>query len=443
MRLNELSATEAARLIAERAITSEQLVRACLDRIEAREPTVQAWSVLDPDAALRQARERDQARDKGPALGALHGVPVAVKDVLDTHDLRTEMGSPIYAGYQPAADASCVALVRAAGAVILGKTVTAEFAGMAPGPTTNPHNPAHTPGGSSSGSAAAVADFMAPVAFGTQTGGSVQRPSSFCGIMGYKPTFGTVNRAGLKFAAESLDTIGLMARTLDDIALVRRVLVNAPPERAEAGSLSASPRVGLCRTYLWDKAAPETRAAVEGAALRLREAGAQVEEFDLPADFTGLTAAREVINNVERARGMAHEWRHDQELISPQLSRCIALGLETSYEKYVEALRFAEHCRIQLDMLLAGLDVLIAPTTSGEAPAGLVWTGDPAFQGLWTLLHVPTVSLPTHRGPSGLPVGVQLVAPRYRDEALLRTAAWAWDALGPAGARQPAEALVA
>ena len=439
MRLNELSATDAARQIAEGAITSEALVRACLDRIESREPTVKAWSVLDPDAALRQARERD----KGPVLGALHGVPVAVKDVLDTHDLRTEMGSPIYAGHQPATDASCVALVRASGAVILGKTVTAEFAGMAPGPTTNPHNPAHTPGGSSSGSAAAVADFMAPVAFGTQTGGSVQRPCSFCGIVGYKPTFGIVNRAGLKFAAENLDTIGWMARTLDDIALVRRVLVGSGPEAAEAAPLSASARVGLCRTYLWDKAAPETRAAVEDAAARLREAGAQVEDFALPEDFTGLTEAREVINNVERARGLAHEWRHDRERISPQLSRSIALGLETSYDRYVEALRFAEHCRIQLDMLLAGIDVLIAPTTSGEAPAGLEWTGDPAFQGLWTLLHVPTISLPTHQGPSGLPVGVQLIAPRYRDEALLRTATWAWNALGPAGARQPTEALVA
>jgi amidase len=438
MRLNELSATEAARLIAEKAITSEQLVRACLDRIEAREPTVKAWSVLDPKAAIRQAKERD----KGPVRGPLHGVPIAVKDVLDTYDLRTEMGSPIYAGHQPAADAACVALVRAAGAVILGKTVTAEFAGLAPGATANPHNPQHTPGGSSSGSAAAVADFMAPVAFGTQTGGSVQRPASFCGVVGYKPTFGIVSRTGLKFAAENLDTIGLMARTLDDIALVRAVLVGSSSETLESGH-TLTPRVGLCRTYLWDKASPETRAAVEDAAARLREAGAQVEDFSLPDDFAGLTEAREIVNNVERARAMAHEWQHHRERISPQLSRSITAGLQTSHEKYVEALRFAEHCRIQLDMALAGIDVLLAPTASGEAPAGLDWTGDSAFQGLWTILHVPTVSLPTHKGPNGLPVGVQLIAHRYRDEALLRTAAWAWSALGPAGAAQPAQALVA
>jgi Asp-tRNA(Asn)/Glu-tRNA(Gln) amidotransferase A subunit family amidase len=425
MALNELSATEAARRIAQGAITSEALVQACLDRIEAREPTVQAWSAIDPKAALRQAKERD----RGPSLGPLHGVPIAVKDVLDTYDLRTEMGSPIYRGHRASADAACVALARAAGAVILGKTVTAEFAGMAPGPTANPHDPRHTPGGSSSGSAAAVADFMVPVAFGTQTGGSVQRPASFCGITGYKPTFGIVNRAGLKFAAENLDTIGLMARTLDDIALVRAVLVGSSSETAE-GVHAVAPRVGLCRTYLWDKASAESRAAVEDAAARLREAGAPVEEFALPEDFAGLTDAREVINNVERARGMAHEWQHHRERISPQLARCIAAGLQTPYENYVEALRFAEHCRIQLDLALAGIDVLLAPTASGEAPEGLEWTGDPAFQGLWTILHVPTVSLPTHKGPNGLPVGVQLVAPRYRDEALLAAAAFAWTLLG-------------
>jgi len=352
------------------------------------------------------------------------------------------MGSPLSPGLQPPADASCFALVRAAGAVILGKTVTAEFAGMAPAATTNPHDQRHTPGGSSSGSGAAVADFMVPVAFGTQTGGSVQRPASYCGIVGYKPTFGTVNRAGLKFAAENLDTIGLMARTLDDIALVRGVLVGAAPEASDGAHSAASPRIGLCRTYLWDKASAETREAVESAAARLRDAGAQVEDFALPEDFSGLSEAREIVNNVERARALAWEWQHHRERISPQLSRSVSAGFATPHEKYVEALRFAEHCRIQLDMAFAGIDVLIAPTASGEAPVGLDYMGDPALQSLWTILHVPTINLPTHKGPNGLPVGIQLVAARYRDEALLRTASWAWNALGPAGA-QLAQALVA
>jgi amidase len=435
MPLNQMSAMEAARLIAERAITSEELVRACLARIEEREPTVKAWASIDPKAAIRQAKERD----KGPVLGPLHGVPVAVKDVLDTYDFKTEMGSPIYKGHKAAADACCVALARAAGAVILGKTVTAEFAGSAPGPTTNPHNPKHTPGGSSSGSAAAVADYMVPVAFGTQSGGSVLRPASFCGVIGYKPTFGVVNRAGLKFAAENLGTIGLMARSLDDIALVRSVLVGTA-DQAEGPFLMPTPRIALCRTHLWSKASAETHAAVESAAARLREAGVLVEDVVLPDDFTGLSEASEVISNVERARAMAHEWQHHRKRISPQLSRRIAAGLETPYSRYVEALRFAEHCRIQLDMTLAGIDALLAPAATGEAPAGLESTGDPAFQALWTLLHVPAITLPTHRGPKGLPVGIQLVAPRYRDEALLRAASWVWDVLT---GRQPARALVA
>ncbi len=433
MRPNELSATEAARLIAKRAISSEELVRACLDRIDKREPTVKAWSVIDPKAAIRQARERD----KGPVLGPLHGVPIAVKDVLDTCDLKTEMGSAIYKGHRPAADAACVALVRAAGAVILGKTVTAEFAGSAPGPTANPHDPERTPGGSSSGSAAAVADHMVPIAIGTQTGGSVLRPASFCGVIGYKPTFGTVNRAGLKFAAENLDTIGVMARSLEDIALVHGVLVGTASELSEVAPLVATPRIGLCRTYLWSKASVETMTAVENAAGRFRESGASVEEFALPDDFGGLSEASEIISNVERSRAMAHEWQHHRKRISPQLTARIAAGLDTPNARYVEALRFAEHCRIQLDMMLAGVDALLAPTASGEAPAGLDSTGNAAFQAPWTLLHVPTITLPAHRGPKGLPVGVQLIGPRYRDEGLLRTARWAWDAL-QAPRRRPA-----
>jgi Asp-tRNA(Asn)/Glu-tRNA(Gln) amidotransferase A subunit family amidase len=435
MLLNELSATQAARLIREGHITSGELVRACLDRIEAREPTVKAWATIDPDLALRQAKERDG----GPVRGALHGVPVAVKDVLDTADLPTEMGSSIYKGHRPPADAGCVAAVRAAGAVILGKTVTAEFAFMAPGPTANPHDPRHTPGGSSSGSAAAVADFMVPLAFGTQTGGSVQRPSSYCGITGYKPTFGIFSRTGLKFAAESLDTIGLMARSLDDIALGRDVLIGSP-QSAEL-TPSAPRRVGFCRTYLWSKASAETKEAVEDAAARLSAAGVQVEEVSLPEEFGGLTQARDIINDVERVRAMAHEWEHHRDRLSAQLTGCIARGLETSHRDYVEALRLAEHCRIKLDAMMDGIDLLLAPSATGEAPLGLGWTGDSTFQGLWTLLHVPTVSLPTHAGPNGLPVGVQLVAARFGDETLLQAASWIFAALGTPG--QAARALVA
>src|SRR5882762_8940544 len=243
--LNQLSCTEITQGIAAGKFTAEAVTRDCLERIKVREDTVKAWATVDPEHALAQAR----ALDRGPKRGALHGIPIGVKDVIDTFDLPTEMGSAIYKGNRAACDAACVAVARRAGAVILGKTVTAEFAGMFPGPTTNPHNPAHTPGGSSSGSGAAVADHMVPAAFGTQTGGSVLRPAAYCGVVGYKPTFNLFNRAGIKFAAESLDTIGLITRSIDDLELLTAVLVGRRP--GPPRSLDSAPRIGLCRTPLW------------------------------------------------------------------------------------------------------------------------------------------------------------------------------------------------
>jgi amidase len=422
--LNELSASEAARLIAGGRITSEALVRDCLARIEAREASIRAWAFLDPELALHQARERDRSSARGP----LHGVPIGVKDIIDTADMPTEMGSPIYRGFRPPSDAACVALMRAAGAVILGKTATAEFAGMTPGATRNPHHPSHTPGGSSSGSGAAVADFMVPAAFGTQTGGSVLRPASFCGIVGYKPTFGRFNRAGIKPAAESLDTLGLMARTIDDIELLDCVLVGRPPSPSQARDLA--PRIGVCRTHLWQIALPETIEAVVDSASRLAAAGARVSEVTLPDEFAGLTRARELINNYERARAMGYEWHNRRDLISERLRRSIQQGWETPHEEYAAALALAARCRALLDGVFGTLDLLLAPCVPGEAPSGLESTGNPRFQELWTLLHVPAFTLPTHSGPNGLPVGIQLVAPMFGEARLFEAARWVWDRLG-------------
>ncbi|MBX9741426.1 MAG: amidase [Beijerinckiaceae bacterium] len=416
--LHELGLAESARLIAAGEITSESLVAACLARIEAREPVVKAWSFIDPELALAQAR----ACDAGPSRGVLHGVPIGVKDVIDTCDMPTEMGSPIYAGLRPSWDASCVALARTAGAVMLGKTVTCEFAGMAPGATANPHDPTRTPGGSSSGSGAAVADHMVALAFGTQTGGSVLRPASFCGVIGYKPTYGMFNRAGLKFAAESLDTIGLIAREIEDLELVTAALTNRPP--VAPAEPKGALRIGVCQTYLWHKAEPASRAALERAAAAARAAGAQVVDFELPPAFSELTETREILNNVERARSLGYEWTHHRAQISPALSRSVELGLATSEEQYRAALRFAERCRLELDALFASFDVLLAPSANGEAPEGLHYAGDPSFQGLWTLLHTPTISLPAGKGPNGMPVGVQMIAPRYGDRNLLDAAHW-------------------
>jgi Asp-tRNA(Asn)/Glu-tRNA(Gln) amidotransferase A subunit family amidase len=424
--LNQLSVTEIAQGVAGEKFTAEAVVRDCLARIEARDGTVKAWASIDPELALKQARELD----RGPARGPLHGVPIGVKDVIDTVDLPTQMGSPIYQGHRAASDAACVALVRAAGAIILGKTVTAEFAGMFPGETTNPHDPARTPGGSSSGSAAAVADFMAPAAFGTQTGGSVLRPASYCGVVGYKPTFNLINRAGIKFAAETLDTIGLMARSVDDVELITAALIGKEPALR---ALDSPPRLGLCRTPLWDSAEPETVNAVEDAAKRLAAAGASVREIVLPEEFTRLYhAARETINNYERSKSMAAEWAVHSERISKVLGDRIRLGYQTRHDDYIAALRLGEHCRDYIDQALDGIDAVIAPCVKGEALAGLGHTGDPAFQQFWTVLYVPSMSLPTHRGPNGLPVGIQLVAPRYQDERLFACARWIWRQIGPA-----------
>jgi Asp-tRNA(Asn)/Glu-tRNA(Gln) amidotransferase A subunit family amidase len=424
LHLNELSATEVVRGIAAGTFTCEAVVRACLARIADQDGVIQAWVNFDPDAALAQARALDRASNRGP----LHGLPIGVKDVIDTFDMPTEMGSPIYRGHRPPADASSVAQVRAAGAVILGKTVTCEFAGVTAGPTANPHEETHTPGGSSSGSAAAVADCMVPVAFGTQTGGSVLRPASYCGVIGYKPTYNAFNRFGVKPAAEGLDTIGLIARTLDDVALVRAVLLGAPPTTIAA--VSASPRIGLTRTHMWANAQPETIEAVEDAARRLDDAGAEIVEIALPDDFAGLGHAREIINDYERAMGMAHEWQYHRAAISERLAKIIERGLGIPHADYVAAVQLAERCRAQLAGVFALVDVLLAPCVRGEAPEGLHHTGDPSFQALWTLMHTPTVTLPTAVGPNGLPVGIQLVAPRYEDERLLAVSQWIWDKLG-------------
>lgn len=423
--LNAWSATALARVIAAGTTTAEAVVRACLERIAEREPEVKAWAAIDADAAIEAARRCDRE----PARGPLHGVPFGVKDVIDTAELPTGMGSPLYAGYRPKVDAACVALARAAGGIVLGKTITAEFAGSAPTITRNPLAPGRTPGGSSSGSAAAVADFMVPLAFGTQTGGSVLRPASFCGVIGFKPTFGTFNPVGVKPAAESFDTVGLIGRCLDDIELFTSVLVNDEQPRFFTAP-DRAPRIGLCRTHLWDTAQPETVAAVETAADTLARAGAGVVTLDVPPSFARMAAERAVINCYERAHGLAAEWHAGRSAFSPQMTATCEKGLALRREDYVRALLYAQDCRRAVSALFDEVDVLLAPCVPGEAPEGLDHAGDPRFQEIWTLLHVPTLSLPTHRGPHGMPVGIQLVAPHYHEHRLFAVARWVEQRLG-------------
>ncbi|MCP3387772.1 amidase [Bradyrhizobium sp. CCGB12] len=416
-----LSATQASARVAAGELSAVSLVRSCLERIAERDQVVRAWSYLDPEQVLSQAR----ARDAAPLAGPLHGVPIAVKDVIDVAGMPTEMGSPIYRGYRPIADAACVATLRSAGAVVLGKTVTAEFAGVAPGATTHPQASDHTPGGSSSGSAAAVADGMVPLAFGTQTGGSILRPAAFCGIVGFKPTFGAVSRAGLKLAAETLDTIGLMARNVDDVAFCWDVLVGRVGAVTQA---SPTPRLLLFRGHQWHLASSDTVNLIEATVRDLRVRGAWVDELPVPAAFAELTEARAAINAYERARAMAWEYEHHRDQISPAMSRTLAKGWSTSYETYTDALRLAERWRRWVANATEGYDGIVTPAVVGEAPKGLDSTGDASFQEIWTLLHLPALTLPLGRGRLGLPVGVQFVGRHMEDGALLALAKWVMSA---------------
>jgi Asp-tRNA(Asn)/Glu-tRNA(Gln) amidotransferase A subunit family amidase len=413
-----LSARDTAARIASGSLTAEAATRACLDRIAGREEIVGAWHYLDPERALAEARQRDRASVRGP----LHGVPIGVKDLIDTHDMPTEYGSPIYRGHRPAADAACVALARAAGAVVIGKTVTTEFATFFPGKTTNPHNPAHTPGGSSSGSAAAVADGMVPLAFGTQTAGSVIRPASFCGVVGYKPSFGTISRAGVKPLSDSLDTVGVMARNVADAAFFAAVLSDRPGLRL--GDAIAAPRVGFYRTPEWGEAEPDTIAALEHAAARLARAGTATVEVVGPPEHAALVEMQKVVMDYESARSLSFERITRPQDLSASLRERIAVGLAHSAETYDAAHRSIELARAALPALFGDFDALLVPAAPGEAPRGLDRTGDPIFNRAWTILHLPCVTVPTWRGTAGLPVGVQLVGRLGDDARTLHAAAF-------------------
>jgi Asp-tRNA(Asn)/Glu-tRNA(Gln) amidotransferase A subunit family amidase len=412
-----LSARDAARQIAEGKLTAEALVMAYLDRIAAREGVVGAWEYFDREQALAEARRRDADPPRGP----LHGVPIAVKDLIDTADMPTGYGSAIYRGHRPAADASCVALARAAGAVVLGKTVTTEFATFTPGKTANPHNPVHTPGGSSSGSAAAVADGMAPLAFGTQTAGSVIRPASFCGCIGCKPSFGLINRAGVKPLADSLDTVGILARTVEDAAFFAGVLTDRPALRHLVVPAQA-PHFGLYRTPMWDEAEPAAVAAIDRARAALEQAGAAVEELAIDPAHRGLTAAQDRIMSFELARALAYERIERSAELSPRLAQLLDAGMAVGPAEYDAALTEAAAARAGLGRFFGACDAVLVPAAPGEAPAGLSYTGDPVFNRMWTLLGLPCVTVPARWSEAGLPTGVQLVG-RVRDDARLMACA--------------------
>jgi len=422
--LHRLSAADVARLVGRGELTAEAVVRDCLERIREREADVQAWAHCDPAAAIAQARAADARGERGP----LAGVPVAVKDVIDVSGMPTQCNSPIYAGYRPQADAACVALVRGAGGIILGKSVTTEFASRVPGPTRNPHDLGHTPGGSSSGSAAAVADFMAPLAFGTQTGGSTIRPAAYCGIVGYKPSFGAINCSGLKHFAESLDTIGVMGRTVEDCALLANAAAGRPAPDFR-GPPVHPPRIGFCRTSRWAEASAATHALLEETAGTLSRRGAHVSPLALPGDFDALYEEQVLIMNYEAARALAWERQQHERLLSEHLRTTLRRYADMPCRAYSAAMRHARTSRLALAAMMADVDVLLTPSAPDEAPHGIGATGSSVFNRNWTLLGLPCVTLPAGRGPCELPLGVQIVGDYANDARVLECAEWVRHAL--------------
>ncbi|OGA14850.1 MAG: glutamyl-tRNA amidotransferase [Betaproteobacteria bacterium RIFCSPLOWO2_02_FULL_66_14] len=433
-RLNWISAADAARAIRDGAISAEQLTEACLERVREVDATVQAWAYLDPEHALRQARARDADRREGRPVGPLHGVPVAIKDIIDTGDMPTEDGTVLHAGRTPDADASVVATLRVAGAVIMGKTVTTECATYAPGKTRNPHHPDHTPGGSSSGSAAAVAAGMVPLALGSQTNGSVIRPASFCGVYGFKPSHGMISRHGILKLSRTLDHVGFFARTLDDLALLAEQLVGyderdpdtRPRARTPFCAIAAQdpplpPLLAHARTALWDQAAEDTREAFAELAAALAD---RVVELDLPESTRGVIDWHRTIMEAEMAANLDLEWERGRDRLSDSLRGQLARGREVNALDYQRAVARIPLVNAGFDEIFDRCDAIVTPAAHGTAPAGLDSTGDPAFCTLWTYCGMPTLNLPLMQGANGLPLGVQLVGRRGDDARLLRTARW-------------------
>ncbi len=408
--LSRLTASEVAAGLASGGFTSEDVVTDCLARIESDDPILGAWCHVDRDHALAQARSRD---DQKSPRGLLHGIPVGVKDVLDTFDMPTTYGSSIYEGHRPHQDSHCVASLRSAGAVILGKTTTTEFASPVPVGVRNPYDTARSPGVSSSGSAAAVASFMTPLANGTQTGGSVILPAAFCGVVGYKASLDGLDRTGIRSLKAGLDTLGYFARSIEDIGLVWQALTarSLPPELPPV-------RIGICRTAAWNEAEPAAQQAVETAAQALTVAGFEVSDVELPSEFREIEQVFRVISGYEGKRALAEEFRDHMNILNSWLQDT---GRSSwSDHDYENACRMAAAARKVLGTIFDRTPLLMTPSTVGEAPVDLTGISNSSFNRIWTLMHGPCITLPVMKGPAGMPIGIQFVARQGADDALIR-----------------------
>lgn len=415
----KLTATEAAARMADGEITSVQLVESCLEQIRKREPDVGAWEHFDEDLALSAARAADATEPKS----ALHGIPFGVKDIIDTADLPTECGTLNRAGRRPAEDAACVAKMKAAGAVMMGKTVSTEYALYRPGKSRNPLNLAHTPGGSSSGSAAAVGDYMVPIAFGTQTAGSLIRPAAFCGICAFKPTRGITDLSGILLLEPSFDTLGYMGRSFDDLASFFAIVQDETPQPLADG-IGGSPKIGLCRTPMWSHAEQASIDAVEDAAAQLASLGAEIDEVRLPTAFDNLLETHATILKTGLTRSLGEDYRFHRDRMSPALRDMIEAGHAVPADREETLRSHAEACRGAINEAFGDWHAFLCPSVAGEAPEGIAATGSPVFQAMWTLLNVPIAGIPGAVGPSGLPVGIQLIGRRGDDKTILRLGKW-------------------
>lgn len=432
--LVRLTAVEARTALASGDLTSEALVGACLKRIAEREPDIGAWAHLNSDAALAAARRSDQRRARGEPLGALEGIPVGIKDIIDTKDFPTELGSEIFAGRQPAEDAFVVSELKAAGAIILGKTVTTEFAFFGPGKTRNPHDLKRTPGGSSSGSAAAVADFQVPIALGTQTAGSIIRPASYCGVIGYKPTFGYISRTGVLEQSAPLDTIGGYARSVEDVALlidcisgfdtIDRDMIGHDPQLMSAmhDAKSRPPRrLAFIKSPAWAQGDETMRAAIEAFVSTFRDV--EITETELPAGFETIIRLQQIVQFSDIARNYGPIADAHPDRVSDKLKEVIAEGRSFSTLSYDDARSKQEALCEALRPIFVHNDAILTPAAAGIAPIGLQSTGSPMFNGLWTYLKLPCISLPLLT-VDAMPLGVQLVGARGDSGRLLGVASW-------------------
>ena len=414
--LNGLTASEASTKLASGEITSESLTRDCLNRIAARDGDIHAWDYIDPDYALEQAKALDGEARRGP----LHGVPVGIKDIFDTKDMPTGHGFGPYQGKEFSVDSTCVAQLRDAGMVIMGKTVTTEFACPKPRQTLNPHDPTRTPGVSSSGSAASVADYMVPLANGTQTGGSVIGPAANCGVYGYKASLDGIDRSGFRHCKKSIDTIGLFARSIEDLILLRQVQTGAV-----AGPASAKPRIAVLRAPNWDEAEPSMQAAVERTAAILKDAGAVVSDFDLPQIFTNIIPDAAIINAWEASIMLEVEVRDHLDGFNDHNRERVEWVKDLSEDDYLNAGKALDNARSEMDTIYDGFDLILSPSLPGEAPAGLTEVRSATFARLWTQMYTPSVNFPLFESRNGIPICFQLVGMRGTDNATLANAKWA------------------